>query len=241
MTSLAPSRFVFLAALTVIALGFGPTVQGQVLHMVPKKGQWVELDGENRSFEGTTQSVRARFACVATEKLDEKTAAWIEVEWTRHDQADTRNYPFRMKLLVPTKLTESDDPRRVKCRTLVKYPEEPALRPAKTDVSEEVIADIRGRVLGCVPSKAVLTEVGDEEILIGERKVKTKAKLYRYTQTDSDGDKVEYRFWLAPEIPFGVAKYAYRLTRADGSGRECEMTLYKHGDDAEPQWNVPEQ
>jgi hypothetical protein len=234
------SRFVVPLEIVFLAVSLAATAQGQVLHTVPKVGQWVEFDGELRRSNGTTQAVRARFACVDAGKVDETPAAWIEVEWTTRDGSEPLTFLYRMKLLVPTKLGESDNPRTIRCTTYVQYPEEPAIRPAK-EVPEEVIADIRGRICGCVPPKGVLTEGQDEEILIGEQSTKTKSKLHRFVQTDEDGDKVEYRFWLADTTSFGVAKFAYRLTRPDGSGGECEMTFRRKGDDAQPRWPLPAQ
>jgi hypothetical protein len=239
MTSSTAARG--LTSLTVAAflVGFAASAQAQVLHTVPKIGQWVEFDGEKRSFDGTTQLVRARFSCVGTDKLDQKAGAWIEIEWTTRGQSDPANYPLPIKLLVPTQLMQNDDPRTLKCRFYWKDPDEPELRPGLTKATDEVVGDIRSRLCGCVPSKAVLTELGDEEILVGDRRIKTKTKAYRYTQTDSDGSKVEYRFWLAPEIPFGVAKYAYKLTYPDGSWVVNEHTVTKQGEGAQAQWTVP--
>jgi hypothetical protein len=51
----------------------------------------------------------------------------------------------------------------------------------------------------------VMVEFGEEEVLIGENKVKKKPTLYLHTSLYSDA-KVEYRFWLTLDVPFGVAK-----------------------------------
>ena len=147
----ASLRSVFSTTLCLIVAGIGTCVQAQVLHRSAKNGQWVEFEGEIRHSEGRLQLVRARFACVGSQRIDKKQAAWIEVEWTTREQSDPLNYPFRLKLLVPTKLAKSDDPRTVKCKTFVKYPKEPDLRPARTDVSDDVVSDLRGRRCGWAP------------------------------------------------------------------------------------------
>lgn len=240
MSSHISSRLLWAFVVMFVASGFAKSANGQVLQTVPKVGQWVEFDGEKRNFDGTSQAWRVRFACVEADKVDDKPAVWMEVEWSARDGSDPNNFISRMKLLVPAKLGKEDDPRAIKCKTYVQYPNEPALRLAKP-VSEEYAAVLRSCRCGCVAPKAVMGEAKEEEILTGEQSTKTRTTHYRYVQAGEDGMKVEHRFWLADEVPFGVARFAHKVKHGDGTGFECDMTFRRKGEDAKPQWQLPAQ
>jgi hypothetical protein len=142
------------------------------------------------------------------------------------------------KTFVPEKLSEEDDPGTVACKTYIKEPSE-NVRPYPTDSSDvEEAKHLRARHFGYVPRAKELKAAGEEEIAYGTKNIKTK--VYQHNFAYTGGVRIERRLCLAPEVPFGVAKFAWKVTLVDGFWYSADLTITKDGKDATPQLPVGE-